>query len=163
MQGLALLAIQAHLGKLRPPPCNILDPKLSASCEEITGANKAFLFIGLYLLAFGSGGLKAALPAHGADQFDEKDTRESRQMSSFFNGVLFAICAGGAISLTLLVWIQDNKGWDWGFGISTIAILVGVFVFVAGLPIYRLQTVRGTTNPFVEIIQVCHKNFPAFV
>lgn len=111
------------------------------------------LFIALYILAAGAAGVKATLPSHGADQFDEKDPKETREMSSFFNLLLLAVCLGGVISLTLIVWIQDNRGWDWGFGISTIAMFLGVIVFFSGLPMYRIQAVRGT-SALLEIIQV---------
>uniref|UniRef100_A0A803QF36 Uncharacterized protein n=1 Tax=Cannabis sativa TaxID=3483 RepID=A0A803QF36_CANSA len=127
LMGFTLLTIQASMPKLKPPPCNLLDP--TATCEEISGGNKALLFVGLYMLACGSGGLKAGLPTHGADQFEENDPKEAKQMSSFFNLLLLALCLGGAISLTLLVWIQDNKGWDWGFGVSTIAIFLSIILF----------------------------------
>ncbi|OWM73002.1 protein NRT1/ PTR FAMILY 4.5-like [Punica granatum] len=149
--GLALLTVQAHYSNLRPPPCNPVDEM--AHCEKVKGQDAAILFIGIYLLAFGSGGIKASLPTHGADQFDEKDPRETWQMSSFFNCLLLAICVGGAASLTLLVWVQDNKGWDWGFGLSSIAMFIGVIIFAAGLPLYRIQVTRGT-SAIIEIIQV---------
>ncbi|KAI5331420.1 hypothetical protein L3X38_021977 [Prunus dulcis] len=149
--GLALLTVQAHYPKLRPPLCNVFDP--TAMCEKVGGGNAALLFIALYMLAAGAAGIKATLPSHGADQFDEKDPREARQMSSFFNLLLLAVCLGGAVSLTLIVWIQDNRGWDWGFGFSTIAMFLGVAIFFAGLPLYRIQPIRGT-SAIVEIIQV---------
>lgn len=153
IQGLALLTVQAHYPKLRPPLCNVFDP--TAMCEKVGGGNAALLFIALYMLAAGAAGIKATLPSHGADQFDEKDPREARQMSSFFNLLLLAVCLGGAVSLTLIVWIQDNRGWDWGFGSSTIAMFLGVVIFFAGLPLYRIQPIRGT-SAIVEIIQVCY-------
>lgn len=112
------------------------------------------LFIALYTLAAGAAGVKATLPSHGADQFEEKDPKEAQQMSSFFNMLLLAVCLGGVVSLTLIVWIQDNRGWDWGFGISTIAMFLGVVVFFSGLPMYRIQAVQGT-SALIEIIQVC--------
>ncbi|XP_028189529.1 protein NRT1/ PTR FAMILY 4.6-like [Glycine soja] len=149
--GLALLTAQAHYPSLKPPLCNIYD--ITAHCETPSGGQEALLFIGLYLLAFGSAGVKAALPSHGADQFDEKDPREARLMSTFFNTLLLAICLGGAFSLTFIVWIQINKGWDWGFGIGTIAIFLGIVLFAAGLPLYRFRVGQGT-NAFIEIIQV---------
>ncbi|TKY60088.1 NRT1/ PTR FAMILY 4.3 [Spatholobus suberectus] len=149
--GLALLTIQAHLASLKPPICNVYVK--NAHCEKLSGKQEAFLFISLYLLAFGSAGLKASLPSHGADQFDERDPKEAMQMSSFFNGILLAICIGGAVSLTFNVWIQDQIGWDWGFGISTIAIVLGTIVFAFGLPLYRIHVAR-TTNGIIEIIQV---------
>lgn len=146
-----MLTAQAHYPSLKPPLCNIYD--ITAHCETPSGGQEALLFIGLYLLAFGSAGVKAALPSHGADQFDEKDPREARLMSTFFNTLLLAICLGGAFSLTFIVWIQINKGWDWGFGIGTIAIFLGIVIFAAGLPLYRFRVGQGT-NAFNEIIQV---------
>ncbi|XP_050370551.1 protein NRT1/ PTR FAMILY 4.6-like [Argentina anserina] len=149
--GLALLTVQAHYPKLQPPVCNVFDP--TSTCEKVSGGNAALLFIALYILAAGSAGVKAALPSHGADQFEEKDPKEAKKMSSFFNLLLLAVCLGGVVSLTLIVWIQDNRGWDWGFGISTIAMFLGVVVFFSGLPMYRIQPIRGT-SAIIEIIQV---------
>lgn len=149
VQGLALLTVQAHYPSLLPPVCNVFKPP----CEKVGGGNAALLFIALYILAAGGAGVKATLPSHGADQFDETDPKETREMSSFFNLLLLALCLGGVISLTLIVWIQDNRGWDWGFGFSTIAMFLGVIVFFSGLPMYRIQAVRGT-SALLEIIQV---------
>ncbi|KAK2393799.1 protein NRT1/ PTR FAMILY 4.5 [Trifolium repens] len=149
--GLALLTIQAHRPSLKPHICNINDP--TAHCDKPEGSQKAFLFLGLYLLAFGSAGTKAALPSHGADQFDETDPKEAKKMSTFFNTLLLAVCVGGSVSLTFIVWIQIHKGWDWGFGIGTIAILFGTIIFAIGLPLYRIQVATGT-SVLLEIIQV---------
>lgn len=111
------------------------------------------LFIALYSLAVGTAGVKAALPTLGADQFDDKDPKEAKEMSSYFNWLLLAVCVGGAVSLTLIVWVQDNKGWDWGFSLSTIAMFVGIIVFGGGLPQYRIHVNQGN-SAFTEIIQV---------
>ncbi|CAN1230257.1 Protein NRT1/ PTR FAMILY 4.6, partial [Linum grandiflorum] len=149
--GLALLAIQAHSPKMKPPTCNVFDP--TADCKKLKGGDAAYLYTALYLLAAGSAGLKASLPAHGADQFDEKDPQEARQRSGFFNYLLLAVCSGGAISITFIVWIQDKKGWDWGFAIGCLALGVGLLVFFAGLPLYRIQPIEGSTA-LTEILQV---------
>ncbi|KAG5029545.1 hypothetical protein JHK87_013059 [Glycine soja] len=150
--GLALLTIQARVGSLTPPICDLYNVR-DAHCEKLSGKQEAFLFIGLYLLAFGSAGLKASLPSHGADQFDERDPKEAMQMSSFFNGLFLALCVGGAVSLTFNVYIQDNNGWIWGFGISTVAIVLGTIIFASGLPLYRIHAAHST-NGILEIIQV---------
>ncbi|KAI4332433.1 hypothetical protein L6164_017343 [Bauhinia variegata] len=149
--GYALLTVQAHFPSLKPPYCNIYDKNFH--CEQVSGNNSVFLFIALYLLAIGSAGLKVSLPTHGADQFDEKDPKEARQMSTYFNTLLLAVCIGGAVSLTFIVWIQDNKGWDWGFGVSSVAIFLAIVIFASGLPLYRIHVAQGT-NPIIEIIQV---------
>lgn len=151
LQGLALLTTQAHYPSLKPSICNVNDK--TAGCETPSRGQEAFLYIGLYLLAFGSAGTKATLPSHGADQFDETDPKEAGQMSTFFNSLLLAVCLGGAVSLTFIVWIQINKGWDWGFGIGAIAIFLGTIIFAAGLPLYRIQVAQGK-SALLDIIQV---------
>lgn len=151
LQGLALLTAQAHYPSLQPQVCNIND--VTAHCKTPSRGQEVVLFLGLYLLAFGSAGTKAALPSHGADQFDEMDPEEAKQMSTFFNTLLLAVCLGGSVSLTFIVWIQINKGWDWGFGIGTIAIFIGTIIFASGLPLYRIQVPKGTSD-LIEIIQV---------
>ncbi|XP_071739884.1 protein NRT1/ PTR FAMILY 4.5-like [Rutidosis leptorrhynchoides] len=149
--GLGLLTLQAHYPKFKPSLCNVFVPH--AKCEVVSGANAVLLFFGLYLLAVGSGGVKAALPSHGADQFDDKDPKESTQMSSFFNWLLLGVAIGGSISLTFFVWVQDNKGFDKGYGLSVIAMFLGSIIFMAGLPLYRIYVIKGT-SAVIEIIQV---------
>lgn len=158
MQGLGLLSLQAHYKNLKPPACNLFDP--TSKCVEVSGANAVLLFVALYMVGIGSGGMKAALPSHGADQFDDKDAEEAEQKSSFFNWLLLALCVGGAISLTFFVWIQDHKGWDWGFAVSTIAVFFAIIVFIAGLPQYRIHAVNGS-SALIRIAQV-HTYMPTF-
>ncbi|XLS81351.1 hypothetical protein HN51_047182 [Arachis hypogaea] len=67
--------------------------------------------------------------------------------------VLLAVCLGGAVSLTFIVWIQIHKGWDWGFGIGTTAMLLGIIIFAAALPLYRIHPAKGT-SALLEIVQV---------
>ncbi|MED6157353.1 hypothetical protein PIB30_022320 [Stylosanthes scabra] len=149
--GFALLTVQARSKTLKPPPCNVLDP--TSKCDKLTANDEAFLYVSLYVLALGSAGLKASLPSHGADQFDERHPKESVQMSTFFNSLLFAVCVGGTVSLTLFVYVEDHKGWDWGFGISTVAIFLGLLIFAFGIPLYRIQ-VLSQTSAIIQIIQV---------
>lgn len=104
-------------------------------------------------MATGSAGIKATVPPHGSDQLEEKDPKEARQMSSFFNWYLFVGGVGTAASLTLVVWIQDNKGWDLGFGTSTFAMIAGALLFILGLPRYRIHIIQKV-NPLIEILQV---------
>ncbi|KAL8236085.1 hypothetical protein R6Q59_017166 [Mikania micrantha] len=149
--GLALLTVQAHYPKLKPPLCNIFLP--TSNCEKVSGRNAVLLFFAIYLLAIGGAGVKAALPSHGADQFDEKDPKEARQMSTFFNGLLLSLAVGGSVSLTCFVWVQDNKGFDRGFGLSLIAMFLGATVFMFGLPWYRIYIIQGS-SAITEILQV---------
>ncbi|KAK6917750.1 Proton-dependent oligopeptide transporter family [Dillenia turbinata] len=149
--GYGLLALQAHEADLHPPLCNIFDPR--EHCEKVSGGQAAMLFVSLYMVACGTAGVKTAVPSHGADQFDPSDPSEAKQLPTFFNWVLLSICIGGSLSLTFVVWIQDNKGWAWGFGIPTFAVLFGLLVFLAGICRYRIYVVKGS-SAVTEIMQV---------
>ncbi|EAY94655.1 hypothetical protein OsI_16433 [Oryza sativa Indica Group] len=147
---LGLLALQAYLPSLHPPPCNI-EAELS-NCEEVHGFNTVILHIGLYTWAFSEGCIRACTPSLGADQFDHEDPSESRQQSSFFNWFTFGISLGGFIGLILIVWLENYKGWDIGFGVCALLILHGLLIVATGLPFYRNQVPEG--SPLTRILQV---------
>lgn len=110
------------------------------------------LFAGLYLVALGVGGIKGSLPAHGAEQFDESTARGRKDRSTFFNYFVFCLAMGGLIAVTFVVWVEDNLGWQWGFAIATITILLSIPVFLAGSPTYRNRIPTG--SPLTTIAQV---------
>ncbi|BAT77815.1 Protein NRT1/ PTR FAMILY 4.5 [Vigna angularis] len=150
--GFGILAVQAKSQKLRPIPCKDLAVTQMSECKVATGGQIAMLYSGLYLVALGTGGIKAALPALGADQFDEKDPKEASQLSSFFNWFLFSLTIGSIIGVTFIVWIGANQGWDWSFIICTIAILFSILFICMGNSLYRNNVPKG--SPLLRILQV---------
>ncbi|KAH9773701.1 hypothetical protein WN944_020457 [Citrus x changshan-huyou] len=146
--GLIILTVQARSASLRPPECN--PPNIP--CQEVDGGKAAMLFLGLYLVALGVGGIKGSLPPHGAEQFNEASPQGRKQRSTFFNYFVFCLSCGALIAVTLVVWIEDNKGWEWGFGISTIAILLSIPIFLAGSSFYRNKIPSG--SPLTTICKV---------
>lgn len=147
-QGLIILTVQARSASLRPPECS--PPNIP--CQEVDGGKAAMLFLGLYLVALGVGGIKGSLPPHGAEQFNEASPQGRKQRSTFFNYFVFCLSCGALIAVTLVVWIEDNKGWEWGFGISTIAILLSIPIFLAGSSFYRNKIPSG--SPLTTICKV---------
>jgi dipeptide/tripeptide permease len=147
-QGLVILTVQARTPSLMPPQC----AANAAPCEPVSGVKKAMLFAGLYVTALGIGGIKGSLPSHGAEQFDEHAPRGRKGRSTFFNYFVFCLSVGALIAVTFAVWVEDNKGWQWGFGISTIAILLSIPVFAAGSGIYRNKVPTG--SPLTTIAKV---------
>ncbi|XP_045816515.1 protein NRT1/ PTR FAMILY 4.6-like [Trifolium pratense] len=145
--GLIVLTIQAHLPSLKPTKCNGSTP-----CDEVNGGKKAMLFAGLYLVALGVGGIKGSLPVHGGEQFDESTPNGRKQRSTFFNYFVFCLSCGALIAVTFVVWVEDNKGWEWGFAISTISIFLSIPVFLAGSTTYRNKVPSG--SPLTTILKV---------
>ncbi|KAL2484576.1 Protein NRT1/PTR FAMILY 4.6 [Abeliophyllum distichum] len=148
--GLVILTVQAHSGSLKPTKCKPATTNIP--CQQVHGAKAAMLFLGLYLVALGVGGIKGSLPAHGAEQFDGNTPQGRKQRSTFFNYFVFCLSCGALFAVTLVVWIEDNKGWQWGFGISTLTILLSIPIFLAGSKFYRNKIPDG--SPLTTIIKV---------
>ena len=106
-------------------------------CAEAKGFKAAVFFTALYLIALGSGCLKPNMISHGADQFSEDDTNQSRKLSTYFNAAYFSFCVGELVALTALVWVQTHSGMDVGFGLSAAVMGVGLFCLVFGVFLYR--------------------------
>ncbi|XVF73840.1 hypothetical protein PTKIN_Ptkin13bG0013800 [Pterospermum kingtungense] len=144
--GMVSLTLSATIDSLRPPTCTV------RPCIKATDNQSAFLFGALAFIALGTGGIKPCVSSFGADQFDEADEKEAHKKYSFFNWFFFAINMGALLGITLLVYVQDKKGWGWGFGVPTVVMVCSVFILAAGTPYYRYQKPMG--SPFTRFLQV---------
>jgi dipeptide/tripeptide permease len=149
LQGYILLAVQAHVPSLHPPPCSTTGQQ---KCEPVRGSNLSLLLLGLYLIPIGDGAARACLPALGGDQFDTADPVEKRQEASFFNWYTFAVSSGGFVGLVLIVWVENRRGWDVGFTVCALCVLLGMMIWIAGFPFYRNQMPGGSA--ITRILQV---------
>ncbi|KAG6704956.1 hypothetical protein I3842_07G157700 [Carya illinoinensis] len=107
--GMVLLTLSASIDSLRPAPCT------QKPCIKATDSQTAFLYGALGLIALGTG-----------DQFDEADEEEVQKKFGFFNWFFLAINMGALLGITLMVYIQEKKGWVWGFGVPTAAMPMGI-------------------------------------
>ncbi|KAK3212275.1 hypothetical protein Dsin_016981 [Dipteronia sinensis] len=147
--GTCLLAISTKLPQFRPPPCHATEV---TSCERANGYQMGFLYLSLYLVSLGTGGLKSSVSGFGTDQFDEKDKKEKAQMAYFFQRFFFVISTGTLMAVTVLVYIQDEVGRSWGYGICSISMVVAILIFLSGTRRYRYKKCMG--SPIVHICQV---------
>ncbi|XP_047087989.1 protein NRT1/ PTR FAMILY 4.5-like [Lolium rigidum] len=152
--GYILLAVQAHVPSLHPPPCS---PTGQQTCKPVSGSNLSLLLLGLYLIPIGDGAARACLPALGGDQFDTADPVEKRQEASFFNWYTFAVSSGGFVGLVLIVWVENRRGWDVGFTVCALCVLLGMLIWIAGFPFYRNQMPGGSA--ITRILQVLVVSF----
>ncbi|CAN1770273.1 Protein NRT1/ PTR FAMILY 8.1 [Linum perenne] len=143
--GMTLLTMSASLHALKPT-CD------STNVCHPTGSQTSVFFLGLYLIALGTGGIKPCVSSFGADQFDDSDEEEKKNKGSFFNWFYFSINIGALVASSVLVWVQTNVGWGWGFGIPAAAMAAAVLSFFAGTRLYRHQIPGG--SPVTRICQV---------
>ncbi|VAH56448.1 unnamed protein product [Triticum turgidum subsp. durum] len=143
--GLGLLTVAASV-KTLVPTC-----AAKGVCDPTAGQTAA-MFVGLYLVALGTGGIKPCVSSFGADQFDENDDGERRSKSSFFNWFYLSINIGALVASSVMVYVQEHYGWSWGFGIPAVVMAIAVGSFFVGTPLYRHQRPGG--SPLTRIAQV---------
>ncbi|KAF5175165.1 NRT1/ PTR FAMILY 5.4 [Thalictrum thalictroides] len=109
-------------------------------------------FLSLYMIAIGTGGHKPCLQTFGADQFNENNLEEIKAKSTFFNWWYFGICFGASAGMLIIFYVQDYIGWVAGFVISSVAMAVGLGIFLLGKKSYRQHIPSG--SPLTRIMQV---------
>lgn len=145
-QGMTLLTTAVSLKSFKPT-CN------NGVCNKASDSQIAFFYLSLYIIAIGAGGTKPNISTFGADQFDDFDPHEKKLKVSFFNWWMFSSFIGALVATLGLVYIQENLGWGLGYGIPTVGLLLSLFIFYLGTPIYR-HKVRKTKSPARDLFQI---------
>ncbi|PKA46478.1 Nitrate transporter 1.1 [Apostasia shenzhenica] len=139
--GVTVLTISTAAPGLRPPECSA---PATTNCVKATAAQLGVLNLALYLTALGTGGLKSSVSGFGSDQFDESNEVERKLMIRFFSWFFFFISLGSLLAVTVLIYIQDDVGRQWGYGICAVAILAGLVIFLSGTTRYRFKKLVGS-------------------
>lgn len=144
--GMILLTMAVSF-KFMKPTCT------NGVCNKASPLQIAFFYSALYIVAIGAGGTKPNISTFGADQFDDYNPHEKKLKVSFFNWWMFSSFLGALFATLCLVYIQENLGWGLGYGIPAVGLLLSLFIFYLGTPIYR-HKVRKTKSPARELFQV---------
>jgi POT family proton-dependent oligopeptide transporter len=87
------------------------------------------LFLGLFLIALGSGGIKPCVSAHVGDQFGEQN---QHLLTRVFGWFYFSINFGAFFSTLLTPWLLEHHGPHVAFGVPGILMFVATVVFWMG-------------------------------
>ncbi|XP_019157947.1 PREDICTED: protein NRT1/ PTR FAMILY 2.12-like [Ipomoea nil] len=149
--GMLTLTIIALVPRLRPPPCNdvVTHPQ---DCKGPTNSQLGYLFLGLGMLAVGSGGIRPCSIPFGVDQFDATTEEGRKGITSFFNWYYTSFTLVIIFSLTLVVYIQDSVSWALGFGIPTGLMVFAIVLFFLGRRVYVYVKPQGSV--FSGVAQV---------
>lgn len=107
------------------------------------------LFLGLTLIAIGSGGIKSCVSAHVGDQFG---SRNAHRISEIFAWFYLAINLGAATSSLLTPWLLVEIGPGFAFALPGILMAIATAIFFAGrarfahIPPAGRQFLRELTN-----------------
>ncbi|KAA8533998.1 hypothetical protein F0562_031515 [Nyssa sinensis] len=144
--GMVLLTMAVSIKTWKPTCAN-------GVCNKASTSQIALFYSSLYIIAVGAGGTKPNISTFGADQFDDFNPNEKKLKISFFNWWMFSSFIGALFATLGLVYVQDNLGWGLGYGIPTVGLLLSLFIFFIGTPMYR-HKVRKTKSPAGELLGV---------
>lgn len=105
-------------------------------------------FIGLGLIAVGSGGIKPCVAAFGGEQF--KLPEQAALLTGFFLLFYFSINLGSLLSTIVTpILREDVKCFDMpdcfpaGFGLPAVLMALSIIIFVCGKPLYKIEKTHG--------------------
>eukprot|EP00262_Sarcandra_glabra_P005889 TRINITY_DN1782_c0_g1_i2.p1 TRINITY_DN1782_c0_g1~~TRINITY_DN1782_c0_g1_i2.p1 ORF type:complete len:585 (-),score=62.21 TRINITY_DN1782_c0_g1_i2:380-2134(-) len=145
--GLTVVMFTAAIAKLHPPDCGN-----NEKCVEPNGLQLGCLLIAFGFLVFGAGGIRSCNLPFGADQFDPETEAGKRGINSFFNWYFFTFTFAMMVSLTVIVYVQDEVSWALGLGIPAFLMFLACVVYFLGSKIYVKVTPEG--SPFTSLVQV---------
>jgi len=116
------------------------------ACSDFVGGGVhgklTCLFIGLALIAFGSGGIKPCVSAFMGDQFKPE---QSHLLQKAYGAFYWAINFGSFFSFLVIPWIKDHHGYSLAFGVPGILMAIATFIFWLGTKHYvRVPPSRET-------------------
>ncbi|KAF6151166.1 hypothetical protein GIB67_037374 [Kingdonia uniflora] len=149
--GTILLSLATKIPRFRLMECNT-DTVPTYKCPQATEFHMGIFFTSLYIKSIGMAGVKSAVIGFGLDQFDIKNKDEKAQLGVFYNKFLIAISIGTILAVTVVVYIQDNNGWNWMFRLCSITGFLAILAFLSGSRKYRYKENSG--SPILQILQV---------
>ncbi|CAH9113150.1 unnamed protein product [Cuscuta europaea] len=146
--GLLTLSLASWIMLIKPEGCGDgIEP-----CTPPTKYGTTIFYLAIYMVALGYGGHQPTAATLGSDQFDESNPKEVASKAAFFSCFYFALNLGSLFSNTILVYFEDNGGWNLGFWASTDSAILALLLFWIGSPGYTY--VKPFGNPIYRIAQV---------
>ncbi|KAF3786766.1 hypothetical protein EJ110_NYTH13516 [Nymphaea thermarum] len=141
--GTLMLALAASLPSMAPPSC---DHELG-SCQSPTPTQFVFLCLAFSVTTLGLAGTCFTYVTMGANQFDRKKEQE-RFVSYYFLTTTVSML----VPSTVIVYVMDNVGWNWGYGLCAVLSAISVALFV---PIkWFCRDARPEGSPFINLARV---------
>lgn len=105
--------------------------------------NRTGIFIGLSLIAIGSGGIKPCVSAHLGDQFDE---RSASLLEKVFSWFYLGINLGAFVATLLIPYLLERYSPHIAFGVPGILMGIATLVFWSGRTKYTFVPPIGIRN-----------------
>ncbi|CAO1946069.1 unnamed protein product [Urochloa humidicola] len=157
LSGMCLLCLTAILPVYKKTPA--CTARVSG-CEVLPW-QLPLLFTSFALMSVGSGGIRPCTLAFGADQLDKRDNsaRNVRTLQTFFNWYYTVLGLSIVFASTVVVYIQQARGWVVGFTVPVVLMVTALTLFLLGSPFYLRATAdRSAILGLVQVLVASYKN-----
>lgn len=157
LQGMFLLWFTTNFPPARFPHCD----ELSKNCISPTTAQLLLLYSSFGFMSFGAGGIRSSSLAFGADQLQSRGGNPNSEgiLRSYFGWYYGAVSISAIIALTCIVYIQDRLGWQVGFGVPCMLMLLSAALFFLASPFYvKLKANKSLLTGFAQVIVASYRN-----
>ncbi|GFS35416.1 major facilitator superfamily protein [Actinidia rufa] len=156
LMGMVLLWLTTMIPQTKPPPC---DQSIS-HCISPTTSQLILLCSSFSLMSIGAGGIRSSSLAFGADQLENHEgLKKAGALESYFNWYYVSVSFSVLVAVTCVVYIQDNIGWEVGFGVPVMLMLVSVVSFFLASSIYvKLKPKSSLLIGIVQVVVAAYKN-----
>uniref|UniRef100_A0A0E0CC09 Major facilitator superfamily (MFS) profile domain-containing protein n=1 Tax=Oryza meridionalis TaxID=40149 RepID=A0A0E0CC09_9ORYZ len=108
-------------------------------------------------LIIGGGAIRPCSLPFGVDQFDKTDEEGRKGLNSYYNWYYGTSTAALVLSMTVIIYIQNNVSWPIGFGIPTLLMFLAIIMLFLGTNLYVHVQPEGSI--FAGIAQVLVASF----
>ena len=106
----------------------------TADLTDSIEMRRLILFLGLFIIALGAGGIKPCVSAFVGDQVEEG---ESHTMTRIYAAFYWSINLGSFFSFLIIPWVRQTWGYSWAFAIPGIFMALATIIFWKGRKLYR--------------------------
>ena len=146
---MALLWLTTMIPQAKPPPCH----ESNKNCSSATSFQLFLLCSCLGLTSIGFGGITSSSIAFGADQLQKAGGHNNgRVLESYFSWYYALSTISVLIAYTCIVYAQESLGWQVGFGIPVMLMLLSTLSFSLASHLY--VKLKAKSSLIVEMLQV---------
>lgn len=155
LKGSTLLWLLSLIPQARPSPCSESTDNI---CRSATTLQLFLLCTSLVLMSVGWGGMKTSL-AFGADQLKSLQTKDVGVMEGYFTWYYAVVALSVIVAMTGLVYIQENMGWELGFGVLVVLTFLAALSFFLGSPFYvKPKAKKSLIIGLIQVVVASYRN-----
>lgn len=149
--------LTALLPGAKPPACS---QAVGETCRPASPQQLCMLFLAFVLIGVGSAGIRPCSIAFGADQLASANTpNREKILQAYFNWYYASVGISFMLSSTVIVYIQDKRGWKIGFGVPAALMLLAAALFLVGSPLYiKVKSHGSTQTGFLQVVVAAVRN-----